>query len=330
MNIIEYAINKKMTGGQGNVAVIPEGYIKPDGITRIKKNGTYPVAPFEKVIVEVPLPSGSITITESGIYNVTKYEEADVRILDDVTGAYKEGWKDSFQTLADMKGRSTDYLFYSLFGTTEFGYDTLPFDTSRIISMRYMFGDCEWLTTIPTFDTSQVSDMQGMFDNCRQLINIPMFDTSQVRDMMYMFRYCTELTTIPALDMRRVIRAEDMFEHCRSMTDIHVRNIQTSLTVGSGSSTDMYSGYGYFLTVSSLTHLIYELRDTGSAKTFGVGHDNINKLANVYVKLVDITDEMRAEDDLIDEKLPFIVCESTDEGACLIEDYMSFKNWNLG
>ena len=114
-----------------------------------------------------------------------------------------------------------------------------------------------------------------------------------------------------------------IFEYCRKLTDVRLRNIKTNLQVGSGTS------YGHLLTVDSLTHLIYELRETGSTKTLTVGSANLEKLADVYVKLVDITDEMRAEDDLIDEKLPFVVCESTDEGAILITDYVSSKNWKI-
>jgi hypothetical protein len=56
---------------------------------------------------------------------------------------------------------------------------------------------------------------------------------------------------------------------------------------------------------------------------------NIDKLASVYVRLIEVTDEMRSEDDLVDEKKPFEVCNSTDEGAMLITDYVLTKNWAL-
>jgi hypothetical protein len=83
------------------------------------------------------------------------------------------------------------------------------------------------------------------------------------------------------------------------------------------------------LTLESLIGLCYELRDTGSSKTLTIGSANLAKLANVYVRAIEITDDMRAADDLIDEKLPFEVCESTDEGATLISEYVLLKNWQL-
>ena len=64
-------------------------------------------------------------------------------------------------------------------------------------------------------------------------------------------------------------------------------------------------------------------------RTLTVGFVNLEKLENIYVRTIAITDEMRAEDDLIDEKLPFEVCDSTDEGAVLISDYIREKNWQL-
>jgi hypothetical protein len=63
-------------------------------------------------------------------------------------------------------------------------------------------------------------------------------------------------------------------------------------------------------------------------------------LETVYVKSIAITDAVRERfeimegvvienDDLIDEKLPFVVCEPTDEGATLITEYVLLKNWQV-
>ena len=207
---------------------------------------------------------------------------------------------------------------------------TVPlFDTGNVTNMSYMFKGRTKLTTIPLFDTRNVTNMASMFQGCHDLTTVPLFDTRNVTNMSCMFQgdsnheYFMKLVSIPELDVRNVTNMHAMFATCKSLTDCYLRNIKVNLQVGSGTS------WGHLLTVDSLIHLIYELRDTGSTRTLTVGSANLEKLANVYVRVIDITDEMRAEDDLIDEKLPFEVCESTDEGAMLITDYVSAKNWSL-
>lgn len=172
-------------------------------------------------------------------------------------------------------------------------------------------------------DTSNVTDMRDMFNNCSALTEVPLFDTSKVTDMGDMFYKCSALTKVPLFDTREVTSMSFMFNRCTKLTECYLKNIRTSLQVGSGTQ------YGHLLTMESLIHLIKELRDVGSSQTLTIGSANLAKLANVYVRTIDITDEMRAEDDLIDEKLPFEVCESTDEGATLITDYVGFKRWSL-
>lgn len=188
--------------------------------------------------------------------------------------------------------------------------------------MEYTLGGCITLTTVPLFDTSKVTNMQHMFSNCQKLNVIPAFNTSNVWNMQNMFYCCYDLATVAELDIRNVTKPSSMFVNCYALTECWIRNIKVNLTVGSTS-------YGHLLTLESLLSLCKECRDTGSQKTLTIGSANLEKLANVYVKLIDITDEMRAEDDLIDEKSPFVQCESTDEGAMLIADYMTTKNWVL-
>ena len=342
--------------------VIPDGYIKPSGTKTITNNGTHDVTGFASATVNVPTgitPTGTKPITENGIHDVTEYASVSVSVASSGDG------KD---TLAEfLRARGIKYLFYNtqitsapLFDTSEFTdmsnmfnicrkLTTVPlYNTSKVTNMTSMFDSCDKLTTVPMFDTSnvttmrnmfhadyvltevplfntsKVTDMYNMFSDCEVLTTIPLFDTRNVTNVSSMFSGCNVLTTVPELDIRRASSTNNIFYGCPRLTDVHIKNIKTNLTVGSGTT------YGHLLTVDSLVHLIYELRNTNSARTLTVGSANLEKLANVYVKAIDITDEMRAEDDLIDEKYPFVVCESTDEGATLITDYASdYKMWTI-
>ena len=55
-----------------------------------------------------------------------------------------------------------------------------------------------------------------------------------------------------------------------------------------------------------------------------MGNTNISKLADVYVKVIS-----EEPDENGNIKLPLTVCESTDEGAILITNYVTLKNWSL-
>ena len=204
---------------------------------------------------------------------------------------------------------------------------TIPqLDTSNVTNMNSMFFGCKSLTTIPQLDTSNVISINAMFQNCSSLTTIPQLDTSNVTNMSYMFYNSSSITTISQLDMSNVTtnnNTSNMFYNCVQMTNLSIKNIKTNLQVGSGTS------YGYLLTVDSLLGLCKELITTSSSKTLTIGSANLNKLANVYVKRITITDEMREEDPLIDQKIPFEVCDSTDEGAVLISNYTKSKKWTL-
>lgn len=191
------------------------------------------------------------------------------------------------------------------------------------LNAQYLCAGLENLIDFNMTDIPVEKNTRGMFLGCTRLRSVSLFDTSLVQNTREMFYNCTALTTVPQFDMRSAYDVGTMFNYCSSITECWLRNIKTSLTVGSGTS------WGHLLTVESLLHLIKECRQTSSIKTLTIGTANMKKLANTYVKVIDITDEMRAEDDLIDEKLPFEVCESTDEGAMLISEYVLLKNWQL-
>ena len=333
--------------------VIPEGYIVPTGTLEITKNGTHDVTTFAKAKVAIPAPEGTLAeflSWRNGSYLFYKqtFTEApllDTHMITDVSYMFASCEKltkvplydtsevtnmtrmfDSCKVLTEVPLFDTSKVTRMLYMFT--GCEKLTkvplYDTSNVTDMSYLFNGCRALTEVPLFDTSKATSMQSMFSNCRQITTVPLLDTSKATSMYYMFNQCYALTTVPALDMRNVTNFNTAFYLCEAVTDIQIRNIKASLQVGSGTS------YGHLLTVDSLVHLIYELRKQSSSLTITVGTANLEKLANVYVKAIDITDEMRADDDLIDEKYPFVVCESTDEGATLITTYAStIKNWTI-
>lgn len=227
---------------------------------------------------------------------------------------------------------------------------SIPYiNTSTVESFYYFLKDCKALKTFPNLDTSKGRDFSCMFGNCWDLSSSFMLDTrngvyfsgmfeqcndSNFTDISFlkttkgenfnsMFNSCSCITRISEIDLRNAKSVSNMVNGCTKLTDLVVKNIKINLQIGSGTS------WGSKLTIDSLVNAIYELHNVGESRTLTVGTANLEKLANVYVKLIDITDEMRAEDEFIDAKLPFVVCDSTDEGAILITDYVGEKNWTL-
>ena len=282
-----------------------------------------------------------------------------------VTGTYKDllqlkidGTKDCQYLFYGYSGDNVDFLkdvdtsevtnmsrmFYKCTKITTIP----PLNTSKVVSMISMFAEAYDLKNIPLIDTVRATDCTDMFNSCSDLEAIPLLNfsamqnatrmfanthlteirlyTPSLKNSSQMFANCDKTITIEGLDLYNVTSASVMFLNCASLTNLNIKNIKISLQIGSGTS------YGHLLTLDSLLNTIQELwTNTGtSTKTLTMGTANTAKLADIYVKLIDITDEMRAEDEYIDNKAPFVQCESTDEGAMLVTEYVTtVKNWKL-
>lgn len=194
-----------------------------------------------------------------------------------------------------------------------------------LVSEPSTFTDGQLAIVMPAINNAKLTNLKAAFKKCEALTEIPEFTYDTVTNITSLCDGCSGLEYFHGLDLRNVtnfVLGVRSFINCKNIKKLVLKNIAITLTVG-------VTTYGHLLTVESLIGLIYELRGAGKSRKLTVGSANLEKLANVYVKLIEITDEMRAEDDLIDEKLPFVVCESTDEGAMLITDYVLLKNWSL-
>lgn len=186
--------------------------------------------------------------------------------------------------------------------------------SSKLTKLESTFNNCTKLKTVPNLDTSNVTTLYSCFQYCKALTTIPELNTSKVTNIGYTFSGCTALKTITKLDMASVTNASNPFSSCAALENITLLNIKTSLQIGAMSS------WGHLLTIDSLVNTCKECIQQSSALKLTVGTANLNKLSSVYVKLL--------EDDG-SGKLPCEVCESTDERAMLIADYMGLKNWSL-
>lgn len=203
------------------------------------------------------------------------------------------------------------------------------FNTSNVTNMSSMFFNCSKLTSLnlSNSNTSKVTDMSWMFQNCTNLTSLNLnFNVSNVKNMTYMFYGCSNLPTIQGtLDLYSATNVGSMFSYTRALTGVTLKNIRISLQIGSGTT------WGHLWELSYLVNAVKELWDLSAStqQTLTIGTANLEKIANVYVKLVDVIDEMIAEDPYSANKLPCVECESTDEGAMTLTAYAGLKNWVL-
>lgn len=230
--------------------------------------------------------------------------------------------------------------------------DLSSFDTRNVTTMQQMFGTCESLTNVnlSSFNTSQVTDMSFLFYSCKKItsldlssfdtsntktmyqmfcysnklenLNLSNWNTSNVTNMQYMFNNGYELKTIlGTLDLLSATNINYMFSSCSKLENVTLKNIKISLSFSESSK----------LSNETLINTIQELWDlTGStSQTLKLSSTSKTNIANIYVKLIEATDEMRAEDPYIDNKKPCVVCESTDEGAMTLTEYTIGKGWSI-
>ena len=197
------------------------------------------------------------------------------------------------------------------------------FDTSNVTNMSSAFESCSAITTLPKFNTSKVTNMSSMCRYATSLKEVPELDTSKVTGISYIFDGAKQLEKIGGLNLKSISSSSNMNSIVNSpvLTNVKITNIPYSLKIRSGTS------YGHLVVVDDLINLCKEcIKDQYNIQyTLTLGSANLEKIANVYVKFTDPAQTTISRG----EKGDVVVCESTDEGAMLISEYMGLKNWQL-
>lgn len=226
--------------------------------------------------------------------------------------------------------------FQNMFTSSKFKYlDLSNFKTSQVNNMQSMFTDSYSIVhlNISGWDTSSLTNMYYMFRACKfKILDLTGWDTSKVTKMDQLFASCDELeTVIGTIDLisNKGITGNSFGGGCKKLKDMTLKNIcKTSLSMGDRTS------FGTLLTDETIINTFKELWDNtdnvlGGTRTLTLSTPSNARTEAIYVKLIGITDEMRAEDEYIDNKKPCVVCESTDEGAMTLKEYGISKNWNI-
>ena len=257
----------------------------------------------------------------------------------------------------------TGYMFNNCTGLTSL--DVSSFDTSNVTVMSGMFYGCENLQTLNLFplELKRGDKIDNMFQNCKNLTNIDLsnwtctnwagnsnifmncsslveidlsplkLENSKVFEgALAMFSGCTNLKKIKGVlnfygqSYAYNTGAQNIFLNCVNLEEVTLMNIKQNLILGSGTS------YGTKITNATLINTIQQLWDysgTSTTKTLTLSTASKNNIANIYVKLITPTEEQIAQDTYINNKKPYIVCESTDDGAMTLTEYATSKNWSI-
>lgn len=279
---------------------------------------------------------------------ITEFPFYDTSNVENMQGMFKDLPKlKTIPLLNTSKVTNMSQLFGDVISNVVYGKDLEEFpalDTKNVTTMYGAFSGCKELKTIPLIITSKVENMQATFSNTIKLELLPeldysnvtsmyetfyqsnaireikLNDTSKVTNFSKTFYNCYELVTVGTIDFISTTSSpSDIFRSCIKLTNLTIKNLKVNLTIGSGTS------WGRLLTVDSLINTCKECINTNYNRTLTVGSANLEKLANVYVKFTDTTQTTIATN----QKGEIEVCESTDEGAMTITEYMALKKWTL-
>lgn len=184
-----------------------------------------------------------------------------------------------------------------------------------------MFNDCSSLSSINIPSTITTIKNQ-VFMRCGSLSSL--FVPKSVTTLETQVFYACDFDTLEFEEGSKLISCNENIFTLATFTNLILRNITFNIRID-------YE-HGLQMTDESLINTFKELWDNtdnklGDTRTLKLTSDYSTRADNIYVKVIEVTDEMLESDEYISNKIPIEVCDSSDEGAMTLKEYGISKNW---
>lgn len=144
----------------------------PSGIVSFSQNGTYNVSSFANAIVNIPQPLGDILISENGTYDITTFSNAIVNISSEIDNI------NNYKIAIGAKSGSI--------------YDT---QISEVPTYGFYYRNASYGAPITGVEMTNVKNIgQHAFDFCSELLVASFKNCISIAD--YAFRGCTSLNQV--------------------------------------------------------------------------------------------------------------------------------------
>lgn len=205
--------NSYDSGDEGKV--VSNGALVAQTSATKTENGTYDTTLNNSVTVNVPLPTGTISITENGTVDVTQYASADVNVSGGGGSDAEDGIIARTISGAYNNSRVTEI------GSYAFAYcnDLTDVNFQNVLSIaQYAFWRCSALTSVSFPNVTDVGS--SAFINCSALTDVDFQNATEVYS--YAFMNCTALTnaSFPKANEVRV----SLFSNCYALTNVSFPN----------------------------------------------------------------------------------------------------------
>ena len=229
----------------------------------------------------------------------------------------------SFNT---SKVKNMNNMFGRFGGTT---LNLSNFDFSNVQNLSYFLYFCSNLVSVIADFNLQSCTNLNTFLYSSKLSELHLYNTNNVTNMSGLVMSNSLLETLDTIDMYSCTSASNMVGSCPKLKNLTLKNIKISLQIGSSTS------WGHLLTNASLLNTAQELWDNtanalGGTRTLTMSTTSKTNIQGIYVKLATPTEEEIAADPYIENKKHCVECDSTDEGAMTLEEYIISKNWQIG